>query len=300
MASILARYLDPDVLNQLGGRSVEPRGLVQGNLAGGHRSPMAGFAVEFKGHREYVRGDDPKHIDWRLFYTRDKLFIKQYEMETNFVCHLLLDVSASMRYGEGSSQKLGYAARLATTLAYAIVKQNDKVSLATLDRVVRGFVPPGQSLVQIHRMVEHLEATPATDRTDLPGCLMELTARTGRRGIVMLFSDLLGDPIALEASLQQLRFRDHEVVLFQVLHPDEREFQLGGMVKFVGLEEDGSELTQAEDVRDAYLAALARHQTLLSEVCQRNRVELVEVDSGAGAADALVDYLDRRSRVARR
>ena len=98
--SILSRYLDPDVLGRLAGRSLEPRGLVVGTLAGHHKSPLSGFAVEFAGHREYVPGDDPRHIDWRVYYNRDKYFIKQYEMETNLVCHLVLDVSASMRYGD--------------------------------------------------------------------------------------------------------------------------------------------------------------------------------------------------------
>ena len=136
--SVLTRYLDPDVLARVADRQFEPRGLVIGNLAGHHKSPLAGFAVEFAGHREYAPGDDPKHIDWRVFFNRDKYFIKQYEMETNFVCHLVLDASASMRYGEGAEQKLLYAARMATTLGYSIVRQSDKVSLAMFDDRVRG------------------------------------------------------------------------------------------------------------------------------------------------------------------
>src|SRR3569832_2305146 len=117
MASgVLSRYLNPDVLSRVAHRHFEPRGLVMGNLAGAHKSPLHGFAVEFAGHREYVWGDDPKHLDWRLYYTRDKLFIKQYEMETNFVCHLVLDISAAMRYGAAAEQKLQYAAQMATTL----------------------------------------------------------------------------------------------------------------------------------------------------------------------------------------
>lgn len=300
MPSILSRYLDADALNRLAGRPIEPKGLVLGNLAGGHRSPMAGFAVEFAGHREYVIGDDPRHVDWRLYYTRDKLFIKQYEMETNFVCHLVLDVSASMRYGSGEANKLAYAARLATTLGYAIVRQNDKVSLATIDDAVRGFVPPGHSMAQIHRMASHLDAIASDRETKLPECLAELAGRTGRRAIVMAFSDFFGEPADLEPALQQLRFRDHEVVLFQVLHPDELEFRLGGMTKFVGLEAEGEELTQAEDIRAGYLAALEEHRQALDDVCRRNRVELVPVDCGRPAAESLVDYLDRRSRVHRR
>lgn len=300
MPSILTRYLDAETLNQLANRPIEPRGLALGNLAGGHRSPLAGFAVEFKGHREYVAGDDPRHVDWRLYYTRDKLFIKQYEMETNFVCHLVLDVSASMRYGEGDSNKLRYASRLATTLGYAIIRQNDKVSLATADNAVRGFIPPAHSMAQVHRVVEHLDATVSDRETKLPECLSELAGRTGRRAIVMIFSDLFSDPESLEPALQQLRFRDHEVVLFQVLHTDERDFRLRGMTKFVGLEAEGEEITQSEDIRSAYLEAFREHARGLDDVCKRNRIELVGVNTGEPAATSLIDYLDRRSQVHRR
>src|SRR5262245_17411820 len=126
--SILSRYLDPDVLGHVADRHLEPAGLVIGNLAGAHKSPLSGFAVEFAGHREYVPGDDPKHVDWRVYFTREKYFVKQYELETNFVCHLVIDVSASMRYGDRAEQKLLYAARAATWLAHAIVRHSDQVS----------------------------------------------------------------------------------------------------------------------------------------------------------------------------
>jgi uncharacterized protein (DUF58 family) len=144
--SVLSRYLNPEVLSRVADRPVEPRGLVVGNLAGAHKSPLSGFAVEFAGHRDYIVGDDPRHIDWRLYYKRDRLSIKQYEMETNFVCHLLLDVSASMRYGDDLQQKMLYAAQAATTLGYSIIRQNDKVSLSTFDDKVRGYVRETRSL----------------------------------------------------------------------------------------------------------------------------------------------------------
>src|SRR4029079_6973594 len=122
--SILSRYVDPDVLTHVANRHIEAKNLVIGNLAGAHKSPLSGFAVEFAGHREYVPGDDPKHVDWRGYFNRDKLLVKQYELDTNFVCHLLVDVSASMRYGEGRAQKLLYAAQMATTLGYSIIRQS--------------------------------------------------------------------------------------------------------------------------------------------------------------------------------
>src|SRR5210317_665307 len=111
-SAALSKYLDPQVLSYVAEQPLHPQGLVMGNLAGAHKSPLSGFAVEFAGHREYVWGDDPKHIDWRLFFTRDRYFVKQYEMETNMVVHFLLDTSASMRYGDGAQQKLEYAAQM--------------------------------------------------------------------------------------------------------------------------------------------------------------------------------------------
>lgn len=299
--SVLSRYIDADALNRLAGRGLEPQGLVLGNLAGGHRSPLAGFAVEFAGHRPYVAGDDPRHIDWRLYYTRDKLFIKQYEMETNFVCHLVLDVSASMNYGVGEANKLAYASRLVGTLGYSIIKQNDKVALATIDDALRDALTPGNSFAQVHRMVELLGGISPERRTGLADGLLEYAARTGRRGIVMIFSDFFSDLGELEAALQQLRFRNHEVVLFQILHADEREFPLRGLTRFVGLEQEGDAArVQAEDIRIGYMDALRGHIAALDALCHRNRIELVAVNTSDPAAESLANYLDERNRIARR
>ncbi len=297
--SVLSRYLNPEVLSRVADRPVEPRGLVMGNLAGAHKSPLAGFAVEFAGHREYVWGDDPKHIDWRLYFTRDKYFIKQYEMETNFVCHLLLDVSASMRYGEDAEQKLLYAAQLATTLGYSIIRQNDKVSLATFDDRVRGVVAPSNSMAQVHRMTEHLGEIQPVEKTNMADCLMELAGRTRRREIVMVFSDFFTDLDALEPALQRMRYSQHEVVLFHVLHHDELYFEFDGMVKFLGLEIDEEFLSQSEDIRAGYLKALKNFNQKFDELCQRNRIERVEVDTRRNMAEVLVDYLNQRTRLRR-
>lgn len=296
-SSVLSRYLNPEVLSRVADRPVEPRGLVMGNLAGAHKSPLSGFAVEFAGHRDYIVGDDPRHIDWRLYYKRDRLSIKQYEMETNFVCHLLLDVSASMRYGEDEQQKLLYAAQAATTLGYSIVRQNDKVSLATFDDRVRGYVQPGNSLAQIHRMTHHLDEIQPVEKTQMSDCLTDLTGRMGRREIVMIFSDFFTDLESLEAALQRMKYNRHEVVLFHVLHHHERSFHFEGMVKFLGLEEDSEYLTQTEDVRQAYLEALRRYETTFDDMCRRNAIERVSIDTSHNLGDDLIDYLNQRSRV---
>jgi uncharacterized protein (DUF58 family) len=295
--SILSRYLDPEVLSRVADRHIEPQGLVIGNLAGAHKSPLSGFAVEFAGHREYVWGDDPKHIDWRVYFTRDKYFIKQYEMETNFVCHLVLDVSSSMRYGEGREQKLLYAAQMATTLGYSIVRQSDKVSLATFDERIVGFVPPSNNMSQVVRMTEHLDQIQPVQKTRMAECLAELTSRMRRREIVLVFSDFFTDLASLESALQRMRYNRHEVVLFHILHHDELAFEFDGLIKFVGLEDADELLMQPEDLRAAYLRAFQRFETQLDDLCQRNRIERVRVDTGRNLGETLVDYLNQRSLV---
>ncbi len=300
MPSVLSRYLNPQVISRIAGRGVEPRGLVIGNLAGAHKSPLSGFAVEFAGHREYVAGDDPKHIDWRLYFTRDKYFIKQYEMETNFVCHLVLDVSASMRYGDDEQQKLLYGAQLITTLSYAIIQQTDKVSLSTFDDQVRGYVQPSNSMAQLLKMTEHLDEIAPVEKTRMGACLNELVIRMGRREIVMIVSDFLTDLDELEPAIQRMRYHGHEVVLLQVLHHHEQSFDFEGMVKFAGLETDDEFLTQTEDIRAGYLSALGDFDDRFTELCQRNRVERVLIDTSRNLAEVLIDYLNQRSESRRR
>lgn len=296
---LLNRYLNPDVLTYVADSAIEPKGLVIGNLAGAHKSPLSGFAVEFAGHREYVPGDDPKHVDWRVYFTRDKYFVKQYELETNFVCHLLLDVSASMRYGEDQSQKMLYAAQMATTLGYSVVRQSDKVSLSTFDDQVRGFVQPSNSMNQVVRMTHHLEEIEPVEKTDIGTCLNDLAGRMGRREIVMIFSDFFGDLVQLESAIQRMRYNRHEVVLFHVLHHDELAFEFKGMTKFIGLEIPEELLAQPEDLRRRYLEALGRFNQRLEEVAQRNGCEYVLVDTGRPLKEMFIDYLNRRSMLTR-
>lgn len=295
MPGVLSKYLNPEVLSRIANRHLEPRGLVMGNLAGAHKSPTHGFAVEFAGHREYFWGDDPKHIDWRLYFTREKYFIKQYEMETNFVCHLLLDVSASMRYGDGDQQKLQYAAQMATTLGHSIVRQSDKVSLATFDEQVLAVVPPSNSMSQIVRMTEHLDSVAPVRKTQMEECLTQLTGRMKRREIVILFSDFFTDLDSLEVALQRMCYARHEVVLFQIMHHDELAFELEGMIKFRGLEIPEEFLSQPEDLRRAYLAEVQKFNDKLEQLCSRNRIERVLVDTSRDMGEVFVDYLNQRS-----
>lgn len=296
---VLSRYLDATVLSRLAGRRLQPRGLVSGRLAGPHASPLRGFAVEFAGHREYVWGDDPKHIDWRLYYTRDKYFVKQYQAETNLVCHLAIDVSASMGYGGGVQQKFLYAARLAASLAYAAIERRDQVSLTTLGDERLTFVPPSRGAAQLARISDELDRAELAGKTDLAASLRQLCGRIGRREIVLVFSDLFTDLEQLDEVLHRMRFQRLDVVLFQVLHHDEIEFDFTGTTKFVGLEELAELVAESHELRGAYLEAFARRQARLAEICGRNQVDLALIDTSRNPAEALVGYLNSRSRSGR-
>ena len=300
MSSVLSRYLDPAALSQVAEQPLNPRGLVIGNLAGAHKSPLSGFAVEFAGHREYVPGDDPKHVDWRVYFNRDKFFVKQYELETNYLCHLVLDISASMKYGDGDEQKLEFAKRMIATLGYSVIKQSDKVALVTFDDRLRGAVPASNSMAQIMRLTQHLDGAKPVEKTDLGACLQEFAGRIGRREIVMVFSDFFGDLDSLEQALQRLRYQKHEVVLFQVMHHDELAFEFEGLIKFQGLEIPEELLAQPDDLRRAYLEAVERFNQRFEEISLRNGCERVLVDTKREMAASLVDYLNQRQRQIRR
>jgi uncharacterized protein (DUF58 family) len=297
--SILSRYLDPDTLGRLAHRTLEPRGLVLGHLAGSHKSPLAGFAVEFAGHREYVSGDDLRHLDWRVYYRREKFFIKQYEMETNLTCHFVLDASRSMRYGDGDQEKLLYAARMIAALAKLVTGESDRVSLAVVDETIRTVVPPSNSPAQVIRFAEHIHNVEATSGTRIDECLQQLVGRMGRREIVMVFSDFFTDVALLEPALQRLRYQKHEVVLFHVLHHDELAFDFEGQIRFRGLELPEELTTQPDQLRRLYLDSLHAYLAEIDDVCRRNRVERVPVDTSRSVGDVLTDYLNERSKIRR-
>ncbi len=292
--AFMSKYIKPEVLTRISRIKFEPNGLVEGTLAGAHRSPFHGFAIEFAGHRDYVPGDDVRHLDWKVYYRHKKYLIKQYEMDTNLVCHLMLDVSASMRYGEGDTQKLLYAARMAVTLANLIVEQSDRVSLTAFDEKVVSSLAPSNSLSQLINMTEMLDKIEPVKKTQIGPSLMDLAARAGRRAIVVILSDFFVDLDDLNDAMQRLRYDDHEVVLMQVLHHDELEFDMPGTIRFVGLEDDREIDARPEDTRKSYLEAMAKFNDRVQEIANANHCERLVCDTSRDMAELFADYLNAR------
>src|SRR5580700_6695074 len=186
-------FFDNETINQAEALGLHARYVVEGFMSGEHKSPFKGFSVEFTQHREYVPGDDTRHLDWKVLGRSDRYYIKQYEQETNYVAHLLVDGSESMKYGSGKVSKLDYGRTMAACLAYLILLQRDAVAVGVFDAKMREYQPRTDALAKIHQICQVLASFVPTDKTAIAPALSELARQAKRRGIVILISDLLDD-----------------------------------------------------------------------------------------------------------
>ncbi|HMO66919.1 MAG TPA: DUF58 domain-containing protein [Verrucomicrobiota bacterium] len=292
--------LDPAALAHAEQLGLFARHVVEGYLAGEHKSPFHGFATEFAEHREYAQGDDLRHLDWKLLGRTDRYYIKQYEQETNFVAHLLVDGSESMRYGSGTPTKLQYARQLAACLAYLILHQRDAVAVGLFDAALKAHLPRSNSRATLNTIMNQLAAFDPGAGTNVGGVLHEMAAQTPRRGLMLVVSDFFDDEDAVIAGLQHLRFIGHEVVCFHVLDAAELEFPFDGNVEFVGLEGIAPLQTRAHELRRAYLAELGAFRQRLRAGCDRNQAHYVEVNTTRPLREVLGNYLAFRLRTRRR
>lgn len=276
------------------------RQVVEGFCSGLHRSPHKGFSVEFKEHRSYVPGDDIRSIDWKLFGKTDRLFIREYEEETNLRCTILLDGSGSMGYAGSRSNgvsKLRYASATAASLAYLMLQQQDSVGLVTFDTDVRRYVPPRAQPKHLLPIIDELQRQQAGRETELGEVIKKIQARIHRRGLVVLFSDLFGDVEQLMKSFARLRSANHEIIVFQIFDPDELDFPFRQWTQFACLEQnDNRHLVDPAQLRHSYLQKLAGFREQIAAGCNRHRISLVPMTTDQPFADTLAAYLAFRRR----
>lgn len=296
----MSTLLQPDVLARAEALGVKARQIVEGLRVGDHKSPFRGFSVEFVQHREYVPGDDIKHIDWKSYGRSERYTVKQYEQETNFIAHLLVDTSNSMRYGSGPENKLEYAKLIAASLAFTVIRQRDSVSLRTFDERLRDELPASSSLPHINAICRTLEEAGAGEKTAIAPLLERLADQVSRRGIVVLISDCFDDPQRLLAGLRQVRFRGHEVCLLHVLHRDEIDFPLDGNIRFVNLEGADWLLARPHLLRPAYKRVVGEFLADLQRGCENSRIDYALMPTDRHPANALGEYLVRRLQQAGR
>src|SRR5690349_12794145 len=266
--------LDPAEVARLGGVEIVAAGVVEGFLAGIHRSPFRGFSVEFTEHRAYQPGDELRYLDWRILARADRLFVKQFEEETNLRAMLLVDVSRSMawRGQPGRLTKRAYADRLAAALALILLRQRDATGLITFDDAVRAVVPARVKTGQWTRVVRGLLDTPDGRGTAAQAALVHVTSLLARRGLVVLVSDLLLDRDLVLTALRYLRHRGHQVVVFHLMDRGEAELSGPPEVRFRDPESDASVVVRPRELARAYGVAVRGEVAAWRAACRRHGI----------------------------
>jgi uncharacterized protein (DUF58 family) len=290
------RLLDPQMLARLRGLTLRARWIVEGYVSGVHRSPFHGFSIEFAEHREYAPGDDLRYLDWKVFGRTDKYYLKQFEEETNLVCHLLLDTSESMCYRSDAAamSKLDYARRAAAALAYLVLHQQDSVGLVTFDSEVRALIRASSNPSHLSDILRAMNEATAERKTSVGPILHHLAERLKKRGIVIVLSDLFDDVDSLMAGLKHLRHRRHEVVLMHVLDPAEIDFPFRDITLFRGLERLPEVLVEPRALRKAYLAEFGRYLRRLKTGCRAAAIDYVPMRTDESLEVVLSSYLASR------
>ena len=288
------RYLDPLTLAKVRSLELQARLIVEGYLSGMHKSPYHGFSVEFAQHREYVPGDDIKHVDWKVYGRIGRFFLKQYEEETNLVCWLLLDISESMQYRSGQVSKYDYACMVAAALAYLTLHQQDSVGMVTFDDQVRKFLRPSSQPSHLKQIVQIMNVGAAREKTNLAPIFHDLAERLNRRAIVVVLSDCFDDVANILAGLKHLRHKRHEVVMFHILDGAELDFPFQEATLFRGLEQFPELLTDPRNLRQGYLDEIGSFILELQRGCRGQNVDYVQLRTDMNLGVALSSYLGQR------
>ena len=297
----MTSHLDPKVLDKVSKLELRARLVVEGFIAGMHRSPYRGASVEFAQHREYVPGDDIRRLDWKVAGRSDRLFVKEYEEETNLRTHLLVDQSESMRYGhEDGATKFDHAATAAAAVAFLVQQQSDAVGLTLFDETRATTVPPSNTRQNLGAILKALAEAQPTRRTRIGDVLHELANQVRQRSMVLVFSDLFDDPQRVVLGLREVAQRGHDVIVMHVLDRHEVEFPFERMTLFEGMENLPELLVEPRALKDAYLEEVNRFVETVRRGCHDQRIEYAQLLTHQPLDVALSSYLAARGARAKR
>lgn len=293
--SFVSRYLEPNLVERLNHLQLTARSVVEGATIGLHKSPLKGSSIEFRQHRAYVTGDEPRRLDWRVLARTDRPYIKEYDEETNLRCLLMLDCSGSMAYGGQGGSKFDYAAKLVASLAYLMLGQTETVGLALVGKRLEQWVPPHGGPSQLSRVIDTLERAVARGEASLPQATREVADRLGRRALVIVISDFFSPAAVVRSSLARLRHDRHEMICLRVLDPDEQEFPFRNWSRFRGMEGERPYLCEPALIRKTYLDNFNHHRKELEETCRALGAEFHPFVTGTPLIDSLTMFLHRRA-----
>ena len=289
-------FVDAKALMAIRSLELRARVVVEGFWNGLHRSPYHGFSVEFTEYRQYSPGDDTRYLDWRLYARSDRYYLKKFEDETNLRCHLLVDQSRSMNYGTTGYTKSDYARTLAATLAWFLNGQGDAVGLFTFAERVRDYLPARHRHGHLRQLMHALENESAGSATNLGEPLRRVAELARKRGLIVLISDLLAPVDELENNLARLTAAGHEVVVFQVLDPNELEFKFNRAMLFQDVESEKDIYLDPETVRAEYQRRLRDHGLGIETICRKLGFAFHRVVTNEPMDVALFNFLQSRNR----
>jgi len=304
-------YLAPETLGQLAPFELRAKMIVEGVMSGMHRSPYQGMAVEFAQHRQYVAGDDPKHLDWKVFGRSDKLYIKQYQQETNLDVILLVDASASMGFGSldvkpqwggtvssrrrSKWTKFDHATALATAMAYLCLQQQDRVGVAVFADEVRSLIKRSSARAQWRRIVSALGAEPVEARTNFAKVTDEVLSKITNRALFVVISDLFDDRESIRQALARFKHRRHDVIVLNTLDRQEMNFDFTQPAPFEGMEQEGRLRIDPRPLREAYLEAIGDHLDFISQTARSFGFDYHRLDTHESIGPPLAYLLARRT-----
>ncbi len=297
----ISRFLDPELLASLSSMEIRARTVVEGMVEGLHKSPFKGFNVEFSEYRQYVPGDPLKDIDWKVYARTDKFYIKEHEEETNLSGYLVMDTSGSMSYkGAGGMSKIDYASTLAASLAYLMLKQQDSVGLVTFADGLRKVIRPRTGMAHLKAVCSELEATKAVEATNIGESLDMVGQTMKKRGIFILFSDLMDNAETIIRKLRQLRTRRHEIVLYHVLDRDEISFPFDDTTIFQDLEDRSEITTDAFTLRSEYLKRVRGLIGTFRSALRKSGIDYLIADTSTPLEANLRSFFTRRQATGER
>ena len=290
-------YLNPTFINKIDNLSLRAKLVVEGFIIGMHKSPYHGFSVEFSEHRPYGFGDEIKYIDWKLWGKTDRFYIKQFEEETNLSCHLILDKSLSMDYGSNKLTKFEYSKSICAALSYLMIKQQDAVGLTTFDKKINTTIKPKSKISHLNLLLKTMHNSSTGGETNISSLLHGLAESINKKGLIILISDLLDDEHKVMESLRHFRYKGHEIIVFHIVDPKEKDLDFNQNMNFIDLESNYNIIADSRLVKENYNKAFKKFSDYYKNECLRDKIDYNLVSTSNSLDKTLLQYLIKRSQI---
>ena len=289
--------LTPEIISRLNNLSLKARFVVEGFIVGLHKSPYHGFSVEFSEHRPYGFGDEIKYIDWKLWGKTDRFYIKQFEEETNLCCHLILDKSLSMDFGSDNLTKFQYSKSISAALSYLMIKQQDAVGLTTFDEKINTIIKPKSKASHLNLLLKTMHNSSTGGETNISNLLHGLAESINKKGLIILISDLLDDEHKVMESLRHFRYKGHEIIVFHIVDPKEKDLDYNQNINFIDLESNYNIIADSRLVKENYNKAFQKFSDYYKNECLRDKIDYNLVSTSDSLDKTLLKYLIKRSQL---